>query len=217
MCEAEINYSTNELTLYAVLFFYGNAATEKLSQQIAKDVSNHWNEVETFVKIKGKQYKVIFDIEGIWAKSLIAEMIIYNQNHRNNYFRIEEYATGHISFVDGVNSNTGYFKLDNLLDGSTTAAHEFGHTIGLDHPENMDIRGEGTPGIMYPRGTLVDQQFQWDTTVAAGAAGGTMNPINRKVLQQDIYNLHLGDFNYINGKAVIGNFSNIWHEAQQPS
>lgn len=85
-----------------------------------------------------------------------------------------------ISFVDGLNSNTGYFLLDNLLNGSTTAAHEFGHTLGLDHPHNLDIRGKGVPGIMYPRGTIVDPPYQYDPNAAPGKPGGTMNPFTGK-------------------------------------
>ena len=101
----------------------------------------------------------------------------------NNYFRVEEFSESHISFVDGIGSNTGYFKLDNLLNNSTTAAHEFGHTLGLLHPEHLDIRGKGAPGIMYPRGTIVDPHFQYDPDAEPAATGGTMNPFHRKVLQ----------------------------------
>lgn len=217
MAEAELNYSTGELTLYAVLFFYGNAASEALSSQIAADAANHWNEAGAIVKIRKQEFNVRFAIEGIWAKSLTPEMVHNNRNPRNNYFRIEEYASGNISFVDGLNSNTGYFKLDNLLHNSTTAAHEFGHTLGLDHPEDLDIRGKGTPGIMYPRGTLVDNHFQWDADAEAGDPGGTMNPDNRKVLAQDVFDLKLQEFNFVNNKAVVGGFTNVWHQAHQPS
>ena len=140
-----------------------------------------------------------------------------NTNSKNNYLRIKEYSANDISFVDGLNSNTGYFKLANLLNNSTTAAHEFGHTLGLDHPEILDIRGSGVPGIMYPRGSLVDPRFQYDPNIAAGQKGGTINPFHRKVLQQDIDNLQLHKLNFSkNGKAVVGAFTSVWHQKHLP-
>ena len=217
MGEVELMPKTNQLYIHSVLFFYGDAASDALSYQIANDIADHWNSAKGQVRIKNTLYHVLFDIEGIWAKSLSSEMVFENTNPRNNYFRVEEFATGNISFVDGVGSNTGYFKLDNLLNNSTTAAHEYGHTIGLEHPEILDIRGKGVPGIMYPRGTIVDAIYQYSPVALPLAPGGTMNPFNRKVLQEDIDNLNLHKLAYNrNGIAVIGNFTNIWHQQHHP-
>ncbi len=217
MGEVELRPNTNQLYIHSALFFYGDAASEALSFQIAKDIADHWNAARGKARIKNHLYKVVFDIEGIWAKSLVPEMVFENRNLRNNYFRIEEYASGNISFVDGVGSNTGYFKLDNLLNNSTTAAHEYGHTIGLEHPEILDIRGKGTPGIMYPRGTIVDAVYQYSPVALPLAPGGTMNPFSRKVLPEDIDNLNLHRLAYNrHGHAIIGNFTNVWHQQHQP-
>ncbi|MBI2730486.1 MAG: hypothetical protein HYX40_07020 [Sphingobacteriales bacterium] len=124
----------------------------------------------------------------------------------------------HISFVDDIPCNTGYFKLDNLLNNSTTAAHEYGHTIGLKHPELLDIRGEGQPGIMYPRGTICDPHFQYDATAEPLAPGGTINPYKRKVLQKDIDALKLHRLSFDkNGKAILGDFSSIGHDKHLPA
>ena len=101
--------------------------------------------------------------------------------------------------------------LENLYEGSTTAAHEYGHTLGLDHPRFLDIRGEGVPGIMYPRGTLVDPQFQYDPAIPAGLKGGTMHPMHRKVRQKDIEQLKLHKLRFQNNKAVLGDFTNVYH------
>ena len=113
--------------------------------------------------------------------------------------------------MDGLGCNTGYFKLENLYKGSTTAAHEYGHTLGLDHPTYLDIRGEGVPGIMYPRGTLVDPPYQYDPSKPAGVTGGTMHPMHRRVRQQDIEALRLHRLDIRSNKAVVGSFTNIYH------
>lgn len=217
MGEVELQPANNLLIIHSVIHFYGNAANEFLSRQIAEDIAVHWNEVHGTAVIKRNLYHVVFDMVGIYEPLLSPVTIYQNSDPRVNYFRIEEYAHGNISFVDGLGSNTGYFKLENLLNNSTTAAHEFGHTFGLDHPRNLDIRGQGQPGIMYPRGTLVDPPFQYDPTVPAGLKGGTMNPFLRKVFQSDIDNLKLNRLNYDRkGFAVLGEFSSVWHDAQIP-
>ncbi|MEO7767387.1 MAG: peptidase M10 [Ferruginibacter sp.] len=217
MGEAEINTNTHQLIIRSVFFFYGDAANDLLSGQVAKNIEDHWNEANGKCVIKNRLYELVFNITGTWVKHLKPEMVFENDNPRNNYFRIESYAGTDISFVDGIGSNTGYFKLDNLLNNSTTAAHEYGHTIGLHHPNNLDIRGKGQPGIMYPRGTIVDAAYQYNPAAAPLEPGGTMNPFTRKVQQEDIDHLHLQKLSFNrDGFAVLGNFSSEWHEKHLP-
>lgn len=217
MGEAELHIDTNQLVIHSVFFFYGDAATKELSWQIANDIDKHWNEPQASIRIGSHLYRVLFDIDGIYEPDLDPEKVWYNDNPRFNFFRIEEFATGDISFVDGIGSNTGYFKLANLLQTSTTAAHEYGHTLGLIHPENLDIRGQSTPGIMYPRGTLVDPDFQYDPHAAPGPGhGGTLNPVHRKALQSDVEALKLHKLSFINGKALAGDFTSLYHEKHRP-
>ena len=218
MGEAELQPNNDLLIIHAVINIYGDAANDDLGFQIAKDIETFWNEAEGKVAISDgwfskKLYNVRFNVSGKFDQNLSPQIIFENTDPRNNYFRIEEFARGNISFVDGLNSNTGYFQLDNLLNNSSTAAHEFGHSIGLDHPHHLDIRGKGTPGIMYPRGTWVDPQFQYSPEIAPGEKGGTLNPFTRKVLQKDIDDLHLGNLDFDeNGFATVGGFTSIWHE-----
>lgn len=213
MGEAEINVQKQQVIIHSVLFFYGDAASDELSIQIARNIEDHWNEAMGKVMIKKNWYEVLFDITGSRANSLTPPMVYDNTDPRNNYFRIEAFAGNDISSVDGVGSNTGYFKLDNLLNNSTTAAHEYGHTIGLHHPAILDIRGQGRPGIMYPRGTIVDAIYQYNPAAAPLEPGGTINPFTRRVLPEDIDHLRLHKLNFNSkGFAVLGEFSSQWHD-----
>jgi hypothetical protein len=64
---------------------------------------------------------------------------------------------------------------------------------------------------MYPRGTLVDPQYQYEPDKPAGTKGGTLFPIYRRVLQSDIDDLKLNRLQFENNQAVLGEFTNIWH------
>lgn len=212
MGEASLHSSSQELVITSILYFYGDAADAGISWQIAQDIALHWNEPRARVKIRHDWYTVRFQVEGIYEPALKPETVWYNDDPRLNFFRIEEFVIGDISFVDGLGCNTGYFKRANLLQTSTTAAHEYGHTLGLEHPVNLDIRGQAAPGIMYPRGTICDPLFQYDPEAMAGHKGGTLNPHHRKVLQSDIDDLHLHRLSFNERKAKLGEFSSLYHQ-----
>ena len=211
MGEAEIDIRQQQLIIRAHLITYGYAADAGITEQIRDEIETMWNEPDGMVFLKSLPFAVQFRITAQYRPDLEELEVYENTDPHNNYFRIEEYAHGNISFVDGVGSNSGYFKLENLYKGSTTAAHEFGHTLGLDHPHSIDLRGQGTPGIMYPRGTLVDTHFQYDPLIQAGFTGGTMHPMHRKVQPQDIVNLKLHKLRFTSGHAIVGAFTNIYH------
>lgn len=205
--------STSQLTIYSHIITYGHAASDSLTAMIREEIEAMWNEPRATIQFRGNTVQVRFNITANYNPTIEPEEIMGNTDPRNNYFRIEEFALGNISFVDGVGCNTGYFKLENLYQGSTTAAHEYGHTIGLIHPFDLDLRGQGVPGIMYPRGTLVDPIYQYNPNANAGdnQNGGTMHPRYRKVLQNDIELLKLHRLSYQQGRAIVGEFSSIWH------
>jgi hypothetical protein len=215
MGEAEIT-SNKIITIHSHIVTYGNAADEVLTERIRNEIETMWNEPKAIMNIHGTSYQIVFRITAEIKNGISELEVLQNTNPRLNYFRIEEYVNGNISFVDGIGCNTGHFKLENLYEGSTTAAHEYGHTLGLHHPKELDIRGKGAPGIMYPRGTLVDAQFQYDPAKPAGVTGGTMHPIYRKVFQQDIEQLKLHRLSFNNKRAVVGDFTNVYHWSHQP-
>ncbi|NOT49849.1 MAG: peptidase M10 [Chitinophagaceae bacterium] len=205
-------FGDQQLIIYSHIITYGAAADPAITENIREEIETMWNEPMAGLIFNGLKFKVVFRITAAFIPGITDLDIYQNLDPRNNYFRIEEFAHGNISFVDGLGCNSGYFKLENLYKGSTTAAHEYGHTLGLDHPTDLDLRGKGVPGIMYPRGTLVDPQYQYDSAIAAGAKGGTLHPMFRKVLKQDIDDLKLHLLDFENGKAILGEFTNVWHD-----
>ena len=211
MGEAELDNSALTITIRSQIITYGGAADPEVTERIRAEIEQMWNEPAAHVYMRNDHFRVGFIITAA-CKPDIAELeILQNTDPRNNYFRIERFVHGDISFVDGLGCNTGYFKLENLYNGSTTAAHEYGHTLGLDHPADIDIRGHGIPGIMYPRGTLVDPQYQYDPSKPPGVTGGTMHPMHRRVHASDIEQMKLQRLSYRNGRAVLGDFTNIYH------
>ncbi len=217
MGEVEIHEATGELIIHSIFVIYGDAATAELATRIATDISMHWNAPAAAVVVHGKSYNIRFEIKGIYEPRLSPETVWYNDNPRMNYFRIEDFLMGNISYVDGIGSNTGCFQTANLLQTSTTAAHEYGHTLGLVHPTVTDIRGGREAAIMYPRGTICDPQLQYDPRAKPSEYGGFLDPKFRKVTLDDIRNLHLHklDFNET-GFAPLGEFSSFFHQKETP-
>ena len=213
MGSAELDLHHLQLIIYSNIITYGNAADPLITESIRDGIETMWNDPKASLSYNSLMLMVVFRINAWFQRDITPIEVYQNLDPRNNYFRIEEFAHGSISFVDGLGCNSGYFKLENLYQGSTTAAHEYGHTLGLHHPDDLDLRGKGIPGIMYPRGTLVDAQYQYNPSGAAGDSsnGGTMHPKNRKVLKNDIAQLKLHKLDFENGKAVIGEFTSIWH------
>lgn len=214
MGEAEIT-SANIITIHSHIVTYGSAADDAVTERIREEIETMWNEPKAIISLQHSSFQIVFKITAEIRKEVSELEVLQNTNPRINYFRIEEYVNGNISFVDGLGCNTGHFKLENLYEGSTTAAHEYGHTLGLDHPKQLDLRGKGVPGIMYPRGTLVDPQFQYDPEKPAGVTGGTMHPKYRKVFQQDVEQLKLHRLSFNGKTAIVGDFTNVYHWAHQ--
>src|SRR6476661_9128241 len=211
MGEAELRLEERSIIIRSHIITYGSVADVMLTERIRAEIETMWNEPAAFCQVNNIPLQVIFRISAELKKDIEQLEVLQNTDPLNNYFRIESFVHGNISFVDGLGSNSGYFLQENLYEGSTTAAHEYGHTLGLDHPIFIDILGQGVPGIMYPRGTLVDPSFQYDPSKPAGVTGGTMHPMYRKVFAEDIAALKLERLRFKNEKAILGEFTNVFH------
>src|SRR5215475_2389071 len=127
-----------ELIVLSHIITYGNAATPGITNQMCEEIETMWNEPQATIRMDSAVVRVIFKITASHQPNIQPIEIYQNLDPKNNYFRVEEFAHGNISFVDGLGCNSGYFKFENLYKGSTTAAHEYGHTLGLEHPLDID-------------------------------------------------------------------------------
>src|SRR5436190_5143938 len=108
MGEAEIDAFHSTITIHSHIITYGDAANEKLTENIRTEIETMWNEPQATVIIKRIPLTVIFSITAELRTFIDMIEVYSNTNPRNNYFRIEEYARGNISFVDGIGCNSGY-------------------------------------------------------------------------------------------------------------
>ncbi len=217
---AHLSFEEKTIVVSAKLYFYGSCATDDVAQKIIAEISEQYNSANGKVKIEEDVFNVKFDIDFEIVDNIKAlELAAKNRNYRNNFIRIEQKNIAERSFMGfGLGQNAGHWLITDNLGESTTAAHEFGHSLGLDHPEEYDMRGFGTrPPIMAPRGTIVDAQFQWNPTVEAGEFGGTLKPIYRKVSAWEIAQIFEGKVFSENGKLNIGETSNnVFDEVGKP-
>ena len=179
----------NEINISARLYFYGAEATDDLAVKIVQEINTMYNEANAQIMVAGRSHQVRFAVDYalIFGDELV-QLAVNNRDFRNNFVRLEKQNTTTRSFMGfGLGDNAGHWITSDQLGISTTAAHEFGHSLGLDHPLRTDFRDSAAPPpIMAPRGTWVLPHYQWNPLVAAGEFGGTMNPIHRKVSATEI-------------------------------
>ncbi len=199
------------VTISAKLIFYGTQAADELAQKIVTEIRDMYHEPKARVELGGEIFEVRIHIDyEVVSVDEVIELAFKNTNFRYNFIRLE--AQNHVtrSFMGfGLGDNVGHWITTDNLGDSTTAAHEFGHALGLDHPHQIDFRGRGNPGIMAPRGTIVDAHLQWNPAVAAGEYGGTLKPFHRRVQAYEIEAVFEGLEFDSNGYAEIGHLSNV--------
>lgn len=200
-----------EIIVKAKIVFYGYEAKIDLIQDIDLEINRMWNQPLVVYFYKKQYYKVKFDIQSeIMDEAGVFHLTAQNKSHEFNFIRIENKGKidrSMMGFAPG--DNSGFWVTSDNLGHSTTAAHEFGHAMGLVHPKIIDYRGMGYPPLMAPRGTLVDAEFQWNVLADPGTYGGTMRPDHRRVTQEEVLSI-MGKMVYVNENSfIIGNLSNI--------
>jgi hypothetical protein len=185
---AIINPETSQISIEAELVFYGKYATEDLAQKIVLEINQMWNEPNAKLQLGSTLFDIVFDIKyTCLGNSEVLSKVLNNTDYAVNFIRIEDKNIAERSMMGfGLGENSGHWLITDQLGESTTAAHEFGHALGLPHPEQLDYRFSGNPPIMAPRGTIVDADFQWNPLAEAGAFGGTMRPIFRRVRSSEV-------------------------------
>ncbi len=165
------------------MVYSGPAATPEIANAATLEIVRMWNAKPTFVDFEGKPHRVVFDVDYVMDNGAP----LPNPNScAYNYIQIKDkIGPRDRSFYSYLGANSGVFYTSDGLGTSTTAAHEYGHGLGLEH-NDFDQIDTDVPGIMFARGTFVKQQFQYRPEIEAGKPGGTVNPIFRRVRSVDI-------------------------------
>ena len=203
-----------EFRIKAIIYLYGTYASDLMAQAIENEINFMWNQPLVVVPVNMGYYKVRFQVK-VFSETneRVKEMMLTNNSHEVNFVRIEEKNITERSMMGfGLGNNSGHWLVSDNLGTSTTAAHEFGHALGLPHPKTIDYRGSGFPPLMAPRGTIVDSEFQWNPLADTGAFGGTMKPIHRRVRQEEVLDMFFRA-NKISDKVYqIGDIYNTYYD-----
>ncbi len=182
--EPTIDKKKKIVTIHSKLYFYGSKANSKLSGEIATGIASQWNGAHAKTTIDGVEYDVKFEISYETVTEEKAKKIAKNNKSlRNNFIRVENGNEGESSFTV-TNSKKGggnsfWFNTDDELGSSTTAAHEYGHGLGLDHDQSQK---NNRPNIMIARNTSYGKKY----SIKNKNGEQVVNPNSRRVTQKNV-------------------------------
>ena len=94
-------YDIQQLVITSHIITYGNAADAAITEMIRDEIETMWNEPQAVLVIEGYELMIRFKITAEYQPGISPVDIYQNLDPRNNYFRIEEFAHGNISFPGG--------------------------------------------------------------------------------------------------------------------
>ena len=177
--------------IQSTFLVYGSGAN-KYAGQFASNVSKMWNSAGGTVKVDGKEYKATFQISvKVVSEGTAKEIAKGNKDPKLNFVRIEtSNDPSNVGKADTKGGSNSFFINTKQLDetSSTTPAHEYGHSLGLNGHTSTDKYMSGQPDIMSTKATLVDKEFSTNPPTPApnGQEGYRLDTQYRKVLQSNL-------------------------------
>lgn len=199
------------VTINSTFIAYGGEA-KNYAAKFASNVAKKWNAAGGTVKVDGKEYKANFKVSVLIVSEAAAkELASTNKDPKINFVRIE--ASDQSSNVgkkdtDG-GSNSFYINTKQLDEtNSTTAAHEYGHSLGLNGHTSEGNFLEGQPDIMSTKNTLVEEIYSTNPPIPAsnGKEGYRLDTQYRNVLQSNLDGININ-------RTSVGKVDNIIYDS----
>lgn len=190
-----------------------------------------WNAANGVATVNGKEYKVLFSVtaEVVSEESALSHASANKQlnDFSMNFVRIEDGFSGPAQvYPNAKGTNSIIMSTSHVCDNATTAAHEYGHSLGHTKHEPYGQKIDGQPNIFSSRHNPVDAEYTMDPsqgptqmTMKDGKIipSSVVNPMDtgkREVTQKDINYLNLRNINIdAFGKANIGSIDNVIFDA----